>query len=257
MSKLSILTLVTIVASLGNVAESFTISKPMFSPTRHEQSTTMMMMMNNEKSNNFIANSKDRALGFLLAASVFAGVLCGPPSSAYAEEFNYTLDLTGESVFICKERGPLGRCTKSTRRTKENDNDKAARYFKEPTPLVKSKDAAMRQSIDDSDGNALIQKLRQQSLDNKEKNDLAVLQRAMQNDLSASFGPFDKQVVILNTDGRTYSLLQNPQAMRLKEAGFIKDRKFVKMPTEQELDDALEAPTTSLADGLFKGILGQ
>jgi hypothetical protein len=41
---------------------------------------------------------------------------------------------------------------------------------------------------------------------------------------SATFGPFDRQVVIMNTDGRTYTMLQNPQAMRLKKAGFIQDR---------------------------------
>ena len=58
---------------------------------------------------------------------------------------------------------------------------------------------------------------------------------------SATFGPFDRQVVILNTDGKTFTLLSNPQAMRLKQDGFIKDRKFVTQPTEEQLEAALEA----------------
>ena len=70
---------------------------------------------------------------------------------------------------------------------------------------------------------------------------------------SASFGPFDRQVVILNTDGKTFTLLQNPQAMRLKKAGYIEDRKFVIQPTQQVIDDALEGE--NLGDAI-KGIFG-
>ena len=91
-----------------------------------------------------------------------------------------------------------------------------------------------------SEGNALIQKLRKQSVDNKEKNDLLVYQKTLLNDQGASFGPFDRQVVILNTDGRTFTLLQNPQAMRLKKAGYIEDRKFVIQPSQDVINDALE-----------------
>lgn len=73
---------------------------------------------------------------------------------------------------------------------------------------------------------------------------------------SASFGPFDRQVVILNADGKGFTLLQNPQAMRLKKAGFIQDRKFIKQPTEEDLESALEAEGPSLGDtisGFFGG----
>lgn len=58
---------------------------------------------------------------------------------------------------------------------------------------------------------------------------------------SASFGPFDGQVVILNENGNGFTLLTNPQAMRLKNAGFIKDKKFTKQPTQEDLDKALES----------------
>ena len=70
---------------------------------------------------------------------------------------------------------------------------------------------------------------------------------------SASFGPFDRQVVILNTDGKTFTLLQNPQAMRLKKAGYIEDRKFIIQPTQKEIDDALEGENFGDA---IKGIFG-
>jgi hypothetical protein len=33
---------------------------------------------------------------------------------------------------------------------------------------------------------------------------------------------FVHTVVILNTDGKTFTLLENPQAMRLKKAGYSK-----------------------------------
>ena len=108
----------------------------------------------------------------------------------------------------------------------------------------------------ESEGNALIQKLRQQSEANKEKNDLLVRQKTLMNDQSASFGPFDRQVVILNTDGRTFTLLENPQAMRLKKAGFIEDRKFVKQPSREELDAALEPGEGEGFSGLVQGLFG-
>jgi len=59
----------------------------------------------------------------------------------------------------------------------------------------------------------------------------------------------------LNTDGKTYTLLQNPQAMRLKKAGFIQDRKFIKQPTEDDLQAALEAEGDGLA-GAVQSLFG-
>lgn len=74
---------------------------------------------------------------------------------------------------------------------------------------------------------------------------------------SASFGPFDRSVVILNTDGKTFSVLENPQAMRLKKAGFIQDRRFVKQPTPEELEEALDSSNDGgFLGGLVKGIFG-
>jgi hypothetical protein len=71
----------------------------------------------------------------------------------------------------------------------------------------------------------------------------------------ANFGPFMRQVVILNTDGKTYSLLQSPQAMRLKKDGLIKDRQFVRQPTQDELDGAMDKEGDGVM-GAIQGILG-
>jgi hypothetical protein len=64
-------------------------------------------------------------------------------------------------------------------------------------------------------------------------------------------------VVILNTDGKTFSLLENPQAMRLKKAGFIEDRRFVKQPSQQDLEDAKDNSNDGgVFGGFVKGIFG-
>ena len=45
----------------------------------------------------------------------------------------------------------------------------------------------------------------------------------------------------MNTDGKTYTLLENPVAMRLKKAGFIDDRRsFITQPSQEDLDAASE-----------------
>ena len=132
----------------------------------------------------------------------------------------------------------------------QNDNDKAQKYFKAgPT----SQKEMLAKQKEQDDANALIERLRQQSLDNKEKNDLIVARKTFENDQSATFGPFDRQVLIMNTDGKTFTLLENPQAMRLQKAGFIEGRKFVKQPTEQQIEDALVADELP---GFLKGIIG-
>ena len=185
----------------------------------------------------------------------------GYPSPAHADEWGRETEaptlFTGETVMICKKRGPLGACLETTLRTSENDNDKALSYFKDPAPALKLR---RQQDIDtlnqESEGNELIQKLRRQSLDNKEKNDLTVLQKTLMNDRGASFGPFDRQVVILNTDGVTFTLLQNPQAMRLKDAGYIDDqRRFIIQPSKEVIEDALVAKDGS-GEGLGGAIKG-
>jgi len=58
----------------------------------------------------------------------------------------------------------------------------------------------------------------------------------------------------MNTDGKTFTLLANPQAMRLKKGGFIEGRQFVKQPTQEEIDQALEADGEGLA-GAIQSIL--
>ncbi|KAL3786225.1 hypothetical protein HJC23_002476 [Cyclotella cryptica] len=164
---------------------------------------------------------------------------------------------TGETVMICKKRGPLGACLETAVRTPDNDNDKSLEYFRDPSEEVKRKQEKMITSgYEDNEGNELIQRLRRQSEENREKNENSVRVKTMLNDQGASFGPFDRQVVILNTDGRTFTLLENPQAMRLKKAGYIgKDRKFIIQPSQEVIDAALEDKNDlgSMIKGFFGG----
>ena len=153
-------------------------------------------------------------------------------------------------------RGVTAR-RRTVERTAENDNDKASRYFRDPSADVKAKyDSMTREVQSENDGNVLIQKLLQQTEENKERNDRIVKQKTLLNDQGASFGPFSGQVVILNADGEGFTLLQNSQAMRLKEAGYIKDRKFVKQPTKEVIDQALSPPAEGEGGGLFKSLFG-
>lgn len=86
---------------------------------------------------------------------------------------------------ICTKRGPLGACLQTEQRTPENDNDKADKYFQQPTALVKRKDDEARM-IESNEGNALIQRLKQQTEDNREKNELLVQQKTFMNDVVRS-----------------------------------------------------------------------
>lgn len=212
---------------------------------------------------------------FQVAALSIIGSSIFFPGHALADEYGREVEaptlFTGETVEICTKRGILGKCLDTTPRTAENDNDKAKAYFRDPEQKLKEKYAASQlQAINDSssgasmaansEGNQLIEKLRQQSFDNKEKNDRAVRAITLQNDSSASFGPFDQQVLILNADGETFSLLKGAQAMRLKKAGYIKDKRFVTQPTQETIDAAYDAPEGeglgALLGGIGKGIFG-
>jgi hypothetical protein len=59
--------------------------------------------------------------------------------------------------------------------------------------------------------------------------------------------------LILNEDGKGFTLLENPQAMRLKNAGFIKDKKFIKQPTQEEIENALESDGPGFFGSIFGG----
>jgi hypothetical protein len=74
---------------------------------------------------------------------------------------------------------------------------------------------------------------------------------------AANFGPFDRQVLVMNTDGKTFTLLENPVAMRLKQAGFINDRRIFIKPTADDLAQAeSDAANAASSGGLFSGLFG-
>lgn len=190
-----------------------------------------------------------------LLALVSASIIM-TPTVALGDEIGREIEaptlFTGESTQICVKRGPLGACTKTEKRTPENDNDKAAAYFK----INEQKSSGVVAKSDDvEEGSELLKRLRQKTDENREKNEQAVKIKTFENNQAGYFGPFDRQTVILNTDGKTFTLLQNPQAMRLKKAGYIEGRKFVKQPSKQVIEDALEAEDGPLdiIKGLFSG----
>ena len=118
-----------------------------------------------------------------LALAVAAAPVAVVHADEIGREVEMTLDVTGEALMICTKRGPLGACTKTVYRTAENDNDKAATYMGKPSELVSQKDREARRSSSEEDaGNALIEKLKQRSEDNSEKNARVVEQRTQLND---------------------------------------------------------------------------
>mmetsp|Transcript_15197 Transcript_15197/g.17363 ORF Transcript_15197/g.17363 Transcript_15197/m.17363 type:complete len:287 (-) Transcript_15197:159-1019(-) len=253
---------------------AFTPIKPnQHSVISAKSKTTMQMSNSNEKAG--IVNKKNNIACFL-SSVVSVGVVGAAiffPGIAIADEIGSEIEaptlFTGETVEICTKRGPLGACTKTELRTAENDNDKATKYFKDPAASLKEKySAAQLQSIDDgeskkvimaSDGNELIERLKQQSADNKDRNDKIIRAKTLQNDMAASFGPLDSQVAILNSDGESFTLLKGAQAMRLKKMGYIKDKRFVTQPTTEVIDAAFESEGGGPGEfigGIMKGVFG-
>jgi len=75
-------------------------------------------------------------------------------------------------------------------------------------------------------------------------------------------GPFDRKVLIQNygeqgsVEANAYTLLENPQAMRLKKAGYIEGKKFIKPVTQEIIDQAAEDPNGGGVFGAIKGLAG-
>jgi hypothetical protein len=134
-----------------------------------------------------VTTTNDKFIRGGIASMVAMGVVLtlGISAPAFADEYGRESEAqflsTGETVMICTKRGPLGACTKTERRTVENENDKSEKYFKQPTELVIRKDNEARAS-DSTEGNELIARLKKQSEENFEKNEALVFQRTQLND---------------------------------------------------------------------------
>ena len=167
-------------------SDAFSINQPTtkFSASTVKSTTQLSaIQQNNNNDNDDISRIASR---ILTGTAVSLAILTSPlhntfniNSVANADEWGIETEaptlFTGETTMICKKRGPLGACLETTVRTADNDNDKALKYFKDPAPDVKRKQERMLTQLDeDSEGNTLIQKLRKQSVDNKDKNDQAV-----------------------------------------------------------------------------------
>ncbi|KAL7503376.1 hypothetical protein ACHAXN_001177 [Cyclotella atomus] len=240
-----------------------------FSPSprsTHNQRIHSLTALEAHEPNTSASSSIANALKSLTATAAALTILSLPlntpftDATAHADEWGRETEaptlFTGETVMICKKRGPLGACLETTVRTAQNDNDKSLEYFRDPSDEVKKRrQQSIQGSKQDDQANELIMKLRRQSEENRERNENEVRIKTLMNDQAASFGPFDRQVVILNTDGKTFTLLENPQAMRLKKAGYIgNERKFIIQPSQEVIDDALVGKN-DLGEAI-KGIFG-
>lgn len=152
---------------------------------RMESEADSMVVERESKTGNFVVTEKFVRRG--IASMVAMGVVLtlGISAPAFADEYGRESEAqflpTGETVMICMKRGPLGKCTKTERRTVENENDKSEKYFQQPTELVTRKDNEARTS-ESTEGNELIERLKKQSEENFEKNEALVFQRTQLND---------------------------------------------------------------------------
>ena len=148
-----------------------------------------------DKSSLLIVQSSPRSDDAAVSPSVVVSLACvavlaiatANPWAVSADEYGVEREaptlFTGENVLKCTRRGPLGACLQTETRTADNDNDKSLKYFRDPSESIKRKDREMRGAVTASEeGNALIEKLRRQTEDNKEKNDLLVKQKTLLND---------------------------------------------------------------------------
>ena len=108
-------------------------------------------------------------------------------SAARADEWGRETEaptlFTGETVMICKKRGPLGACIETAVRTAQNDNDKSLEYFKDPSEEVKKRQAiSIRGAAEENEANELIQKLKKKSEENRERNENEVRVKTLMND---------------------------------------------------------------------------
>ena len=183
-------------AMLFVCSDAFSINQPTtkFSASTVKSTSRLSAIQQNNSDNDDISRidnsnifASPLSTRILTSAAVSLAILTSPlhntfiniNSVANADEWGIETEaptlFTGETTMICKKRGPLGACLETTVRTADNDNDKALKYFKDPAPDVKRKQERMLTQLDeDSEGNTLIQKLRKQSVDNKDKNDQAV-----------------------------------------------------------------------------------
>jgi hypothetical protein len=175
---------------IGSTAFSTPPSSNLLQQRTPSHSTTTSLAAHHNKDISIITKP---LLQTLTATAAALAILTSPLSThttsqlANADEWGKETEaptlFTGETVMICKKRGPLGACLETTVRTAQNDNDKALKYFKDPSEEVKRKQERMiTTGYEESEGNALIDKLRKQSEDNKEKNDMIVRQKTLLND---------------------------------------------------------------------------
>ena len=182
---------------------------------------------------------------------------------------------TGETIDICVKRGVLGACRKTQTRTDANDNDKSGKYMaskpaferstvdgayktveEAPAPTIdllslpNTPDTPMIISDENDppqpppppppsplDNNPLINKLLQQSSDNKEANQVLIDKKTFSASVNGYESPLSSTKMVMNADGKTFSFLPSDQYSKLKKQELIRDDVFVRNPTADELTE--------------------
>ena len=107
---------------------------------------------------------------------------------------------------------------------------------------------AMRTGEDGAKQSALIETLQRRTEENKEKNARIVEQRTFEANQPGYLGPFSRQVLIQgfgdegSESASKFTLLDTAAAMRLKKAGYIEGKKFVKPVDDDTIAKYSEEP---------------
>ena len=115
-------------------------------------------------------------------------------------------------------------------------------------PPSQVKDVAMRTGEDGAKQSALIETLQRRTEENKEKNARIVEQRTFEANQPGYLGPFSRQVLIQgfgdegSESASKFTLLDTAAAMRLKKAGYIEGKKFVKPVDDDTIAKYSEEP---------------
>lgn len=144
---------------------------------------------NIEKTNNSKKKNGHDIVRHVMASLAISTILVftagGINNAVYADEYGVEKEaptiFTGETVQICTKRGPLGACLQTEIRTAENDNDRSNKYFRQPTDVLQRNKDSTNDNDPDKD-NVLVEKLRKQTEENREKNALIVKQKTLLND---------------------------------------------------------------------------
>jgi hypothetical protein len=180
----------TIIAVLSLLSSTSAFSpSPRSTRNQRTHNPTALPAHEPNTSSSYIANALKSCAATAAALTILSLPINTPltDATANADEWGRETEaptlFTGETVMICKKRGPLGACLETTVRTAQNDNDKSLEYFRDPSDEVKKRrQQSIRGSAEEDQANELITKLKRQSEENRERNENEVRVKTLMND---------------------------------------------------------------------------